>query len=88
MPEPVVFEEAVTAEDGSFSLSLGGVFSDGLFYIEFLLEEGDTFVMAVTRGDDGTAVEAEPGPDADDDGSPDRIDCAPTDDSYGGQNCP
>jgi hypothetical protein len=86
---PILTATAATGDDGSFEVAIGGAPTD-LYYIEILLADEDLFAVAITAGDDagGAAVEADPGPDADSDGSPDEIDCAPLDETLGGQRCP
>jgi len=78
----------VTEEDGSFeAVVLGSATVDRVFFEE-LTEDQDRFIIAIRRGPDGRGVEADPGPDRDDDGSPDAIDCAPDDPGVGGRRCP
>jgi hypothetical protein len=81
------FDEVDVAEDGSFSALVGGLSTDR-FFIELITSDEDIFLVAVTGGFDGPVVPADPGPDRDDDGSPDAIDCAPDDPGLSGRRCP
>jgi len=83
---PADFVEAETAPDGSFEVEVPGTPAD-LFYFELLADEEDVFLIALAVQVDGTVLRADPGPDRDDDGSPDAIDCAPDDPSRGGRRC-
>lgn len=75
------------AGDGSFSVSVDGAMRDQLHYVELIERTDDVFVGAVV-GDEGTSVVlGDPGPDGDRDGSPDAIDCAPSDETLRGQRC-
>jgi len=47
----------------------------------------DVFFAAIVIDEAGNISEGDPGPDSDDDGSPDEIDCAPDDATLGGQRC-
>jgi hypothetical protein len=80
-------EELLVGEDGSFQSWLRGD-RTSVYYIEAILEDEDRFLVAITgAADDVGAEEADPGPDSDDDGSPDRIDCAPLDETITGRRC-
>jgi hypothetical protein len=74
--------------DGSFAATLPGAVNDA-FAIEAVLTDRDVFLVAVSgQAGGGDAVEqADPGPDADGDGSPDMVDCAPADPAVGGRRC-
>ncbi len=85
VPPPVVTFSAEA--DGSFQVEVAGFASDRYFF-EALTDEEDLFLVALTFSVDGAAVVVDPGPDSDDDGSPDAIDCAPLDDTIGGSRCP
>jgi len=80
------FEEVEINEDGSFVALVSGLSSD-LFYIELITTSQDIFLITVHGGFDGPVESTDPGPDRDGDGSPDAIDCAPDDESVGGQRC-
>lgn len=82
---PPGFVELRAESDGSFSTVLPGLRTD-VFYLE-AVAESDLFLTAVTGSDDATVVAAEAGADGDGDGSPDVIDCAPTDETVGGRRC-
>lgn len=83
---PDAFVEFVPDADGSFSTSVPGM-SASRYFVEAITEDDDVFLMAFANGPTGV-VAADPGPDSDDDGSPDAIDCAPEDDAYRGRRCP
>lgn len=84
IPEIVVI---TTGDDGSFDVTVAGLPEDRYFF-EFLGDHADIFLVALTFGMDGPAGVADPGPDADNDGSPDEVDCAPEDDTITGSRCP
>jgi hypothetical protein len=73
--------------DGSFEVLVLSP-RENTFYFEAITDDADVFVAAVVVEPDGRVVEVDPGPDADADGSPDVIDCAPDDPSLAGQRCP
>jgi hypothetical protein len=75
-----------TNADGSFARILPGAPGDRIFF-ELIFPDEDRFVGAFMAPFGGRLVPVDPGPDGDDDGSPDLIDCAPTDDAIGGQRC-
>lgn len=78
--------EITTEEDGSFEVNINDV-GPGICYFEALLDDEDLFFAALRSTIEGNTIVADPGPDADGDGSPDAIDCAPDDDAIGGQRC-
>lgn len=84
-PSDVQIELGTTtvAADGSFSVLLLGHPND-LFYFEAIEPTRDVY-FGVIQGD--PPAEADPGPDSDEDGSPDRIDCAPDDPTRQGSRC-
>jgi hypothetical protein len=84
---PDAFVEFVPSADGSFSVVVPGLPAPR-YYIEMIVEDDDLFLMAIASGPTGGVVVVDPGPDADRDGSPDAIDCAPEDDRYRGRRCP
>lgn len=85
VPSRVV--EFQAAVDGSFSTQSLGTREDE-FYLEAILDDEDLFLLRFTGGP-GTSIEAlDPGPDSDGDGTPDIVDCAPTDETITGQRCP
>ena len=75
------------ADDGSFAAALSGTRSD-VFRLEVIDGGAVTFVVAFTGGPGTSVVPADAGPDGDSDGSPDAIDCAPTDPNAAGRTCP
>jgi len=83
---PPLFDEVETAADGSFSAHVRGTVTSR-FFIEAITDDEDLFLVAITVGSRGPSEETDPGPDSDGDGSPDEIDCAPLDDTQGGQRC-
>lgn len=78
---------AQVASDGSFSVIVVSPLPN-IFFFEAIEQNDDVFFGAVTIDAAGVISEADPGPDADDDGSPDAIDCAPDDPQKRGQRCP
>ncbi len=76
-------EVAVDAQ-GAFSASLPGVVSDPIF-----LEDATTEQLLAAVGTDGAGgvIEVDPGPDSDNDGSPDIVDCDDADDTTLGSAC-
>lgn len=86
-PPPPSFVELVPNEDGSFSVSAPGP-AASRYFIEALTDDDDIFLVAIASSPEGGVVAVDPGGDADDDGSPDAIDCAPEDEAYRGQRCP
>ncbi len=82
---PLELGTATVAEDGSFTVFVVSP-DDNIFFFEALTDDEDIFVIAVTIDGDAI-VEADPGPDTDQDGSPDEIDCAPEDADLSGQRC-
>ena len=74
------------SREGAFSGELTGMAGDVVF-IELIEAGGDRFLLAVSDAGDGVAATA-PGGDMDADGSPDAIDCAPSDPSLVGRECP
>ena len=88
LPSPGI---VTVAADGSFSVTVAGSPS-GTFTFEALEADRDVFVDAVKGessplGDGFTPTQGDAGPDRDDDGSPDVIDCAPDDPDLGGSRC-
>ncbi len=88
---PPDLDEFTIAHDGSFQTWLQG--SDfETYFIEHLWTTEDIFLLAITGNREidspGATIVADPGGDSDGDGSPDQIDCAPLDETYGGQRCP
>ncbi len=69
---------------GAFSASLPGVLSDTLYLED---AETDRFIAAVGSDSAGGVLERDAGPDGDNDGSPDIVDCAPADDTVLGSAC-
>ena len=77
--------------DGSFIASFASQPTELVLYIEAVsTDRGDQFLVAVTRAlpTGGDAVVAVDVPDSDMDGSPDLIDCSPTDPMFGARTCP
>ena len=72
--------------DGSFGRIVPGAAGVRIFF-ELILADEDRFVGAFMAPLGGSLVRVDPGPDADGDGSPDLIDCAPADRALGGQRC-
>ncbi len=83
-PSPGVL--VATNADGSFGRIVPGAPGDRIFF-ELIFPDEDRFVGAFTAAIGGRLVSVDPGPDADGDGSPDLIDCAPADRTVGGQRC-
>jgi hypothetical protein len=83
---PAPGELVATNADGSFGRIVPGAAGDRIFF-EIIDTEEDRFVGAFMAPLGGRLVAVDPGPDTDADGSPDAIDCAPTDDTVGGQRC-
>lgn len=83
---PLPFGTTHVDERGAFSQNLPTE-RDSKFHFEALESDRDVFLGTITGGPGDTAVSTDPGPDRDDDGSPDAIDCAPDDPSVGGQRC-
>lgn len=79
--------ETTVVDDGSFAITTEGTV-DGTYFVESLEADEDRFLGAFTGGPNDTVVAVDPGPDADGDGSPDEIDCAPDDATRTGQRCP
>lgn len=71
---------------GSFSATLPGLVTE-VFYLEAIVEERDIFLVAVTGSADDSVIAVDPGPDSDDDGSPDVIDCASDEPNITGRRC-
>jgi hypothetical protein len=86
-PSPVAAGTATIAGDGSFTIEVDGRL-ENLFYFEAIELQRDVY-FGVVRGIEpgGPGGGADPGPDTDEDGSPDAIDCAPDDPDVGGQRC-
>ncbi|NUP11421.1 MAG: hypothetical protein HOW73_35700 [Polyangiaceae bacterium] len=85
--DPVVEDGTGTvAADGSFTILVESPLPN-IFFFEAIEEDEDVFFGAVRVDAAGNVEEADPGPDGDDDGSPDAIDCAPTDPERGGRRC-
>jgi hypothetical protein len=80
------FVEVEIAPDGSFSANVPGA-AENRFYFELITPDEDIFLIALQGGMDGPSEAVDPGPDRDDDGSPDAIDCAPDDDTVTGRRC-
>ncbi|MEM9192006.1 MAG: putative metal-binding motif-containing protein [Myxococcota bacterium] len=78
--------EAPPADDGSFTLVINGTL-DEVFYLEGILPVEDVFLVAIQSAPGGSAMEVDPGPDSDADGSPDSVDCAPMNPLQAGQRC-
>lgn len=72
--------------DGSFDLAVRGAMIEAPHFLE-LIGDDDFFAIALEATATGGTTVADPGPDADMDGSPDVIDCAPADDTLGGARC-
>ncbi len=73
--------------DGSFDILVVSPI-ENQFFFEVIEADEDIFIGVIRGAADGTVTEGDPGPDSDGDGSPDEIDCAPDDDTLGGQRCP
>ena len=74
------------SREGAFSGELTGMPGEVIF-IELIEAGGDRFLLAVSDAGDGVAA-SPPGGDMDADGSPDAIDCAPSDATLVGRDCP
>jgi len=74
------------AADGSFGRLLASAMID-TFYVEMILPDDDLFLGAFVMGGGGHWTGVSAGADQDGDGSPDLIDCAPTDATHRGQRC-
>lgn len=88
LPTPSI---VTVAADGSFSVTLAGD-PEGTFTFEAIETDRDVFVDAVSGessplGDGFVVTQGDAGPDRDEDGSPDVIDCAPDDPELGGSRC-
>jgi hypothetical protein len=81
-----VWVETVVAEDGSFEVRELRARPFDALYIEAIGAD-DVFLIAVRRDSGDAVTEADAGADTDGDGSPDRIDCAPDDDTFEGRTC-
>ena len=79
--------EATSGADGAFGPLALAHFPLRSYYVEVVLEDEDVFVFAF-RAAGGAFELVDPGPDRDDDGSPDEIDCAPDDPTRAGSRCP
>lgn len=77
--------EVPVSTTGAFTAVVRGGLGDTL-HLELVSAPEDAFLAAVAGVGDGVAVVA-PGPDADRDGSPDAVDCAPTDPGYASREC-
>jgi hypothetical protein len=78
--------QELTAEEGAFTLELPYCGRICYFFVEALLPDEDLFLIAVTGGP-GTSVQPFEPADGDNDGSPDTVDCAPHDPTFGGRRC-
>lgn len=78
---------APVAADGSFEVVTISPL-DNTYFFEAILADEDVFVAAVTVDVFGTPTLGDAGPDTDEDGSPDAVDCAPEDPDLSGQRCP
>lgn len=78
-----VVEVAVDAQ-GAFSANVPGVVGDPLFLEDAASER---FLAAVGTDGAGGVIELDPGPDSDNDGSPDIVDCDDADDTVLGSAC-
>ena len=78
---------ATAADDGSFTVIVISPLENTYFF-ERIDGDTDEFFAAITVDAAGNVSETDPGPDGDGDGSPDEIDCAPTDPDLVGQRCP
>jgi hypothetical protein len=84
---PRAWAESSVAGDASFEIrELTGALAE-TFYLEAVLDDRDVFLVAFTDGPGDSITPVDPGPDADGDGSPDAIDCAPDDPMVGGRRC-
>ncbi len=78
--------DASVAADGSFTVIVVSPLENTYFF-ERIDGATDEFFAAITIDSSGNISEGDPGPDADGDGSPDEIDCAPDDETLVGQRC-
>jgi hypothetical protein len=83
--DPHASVEFVPETDGSFSVDIP---PGDRYFLEQITAGDDFFLVAVATSDEGAVEVVDPGPDADGDGSPDAIDCAPDDEEHRGQRCP
>jgi len=77
---------ADVSADGSFTTFVISPAAN-TFFFEALEADADVFFAAIRVDDAGNIEDADPGPDSDEDGSPDAIDCAPEDGTQHGQRC-
>jgi hypothetical protein len=77
---------ATVDADGAFSVLVVSPL-ENTYYFERTDGDKDQYFAAISIDFEGNISEADPGPDADEDGSPDEIDCAPDDPTLGGQRC-
>jgi hypothetical protein len=73
--------------DGSFDVVVISPLENTYFF-EAVLDDEDVFVAAVRVDATGNPSLGDAGPDSDEDGSPDVVDCAPDDPDVSGQRCP
>lgn len=83
---PLELGSAEVEADGSFVVFVVSP-EDNVFFFEVITDDADIFVGAVSIDAEGNVIETDAGPDSDDDGSPDEIDCAPDDATVSGQRC-
>jgi hypothetical protein len=77
--------EVPVSTSGAFTAVVGGTLADTL-HLELVSAPEDAFLAAVAATADGVGLVGA-GPDVDRDGSPDAVDCAPTDPIYGAREC-